>query len=291
MVYNEKTTFFLVKNANERAILNVAAEESEATRRRLERARNDIVRQVTAIAAEKDSLERENTRLKDALKDIEGKHHGRRFARNLAGLEKEVSDLKLVAKQSATLNSQLKKGMKHLASCRRRKCSVCAYTRATFGEYQNSRSGKQLLSCFHGNVGMDKKSRTYHPSRMFGGSSSEDGGHLESGGGRSAPATPELSLRLSHLSLTSPGLRGNMSYIDEGSSDSDCEGDTRYAATVVSEASSAPHAFSSDSGFSSEICDPASLTPTKSFTRATKWTSSFRKLIRRVSKRQVSNTS
>lgn len=46
-----------------------------------------------------------------------------------------MCDLKLVAKQSATLNSQLKKGMKHLAMCRRRKCSVCAYTRATFGEY------------------------------------------------------------------------------------------------------------------------------------------------------------
>lgn len=35
------------------------AEESELTRRRLERARNDVVRQVTAIVAEKDSLERE----------------------------------------------------------------------------------------------------------------------------------------------------------------------------------------------------------------------------------------
>uniref|UniRef100_A0A0A9Z1G4 Cingulin n=1 Tax=Lygus hesperus TaxID=30085 RepID=A0A0A9Z1G4_LYGHE len=265
--------------------LKLQAEESEATRRRLERARNDVVRQVTAIVAEKDSLERENSRLKDALRDIEGKHHGRRYARNLAGLEKEVSDLKLVAKQSATLNSQLKKGMKHLASCRRRKCSVCAYTRSTFGDYHTTRSGKQLLSCFHGGVSADRKLK-----RM--GISGEDSGHqdlLE--GGRSTPATPELSLRLSHLSLSSPGLRGNMSYIDEGSSDSDCEGDTRYAPTVVSNTSSAPHAFSSDSGFSSEICDPSSLTPTKAFTRATKWTSSFRKLIRRVSKSKVSNTS
>jgi hypothetical protein len=35
------------------------AAESEATRRGLERARQEVVRQVTAIAAEKDSLEKE----------------------------------------------------------------------------------------------------------------------------------------------------------------------------------------------------------------------------------------
>lgn len=39
--------------------LKMQAEESESTRRRLERARHDVVRQVTAIVAEKDSLERE----------------------------------------------------------------------------------------------------------------------------------------------------------------------------------------------------------------------------------------
>uniref|UniRef100_T1HMU5 Uncharacterized protein n=1 Tax=Rhodnius prolixus TaxID=13249 RepID=T1HMU5_RHOPR len=91
--------------------------------------------------------------------------------------------------------------------------------------------------------------------------------------------TPDLSLRLSHLSLSRP----HMSYIDECSSDSDTDVEPRSS-------THAPHAFSSDSGFSSEICDPASLTPTKSFTRATKWTSSFRKLIRRVSKKQLSST-
>jgi len=35
------------------------AAESEATRRGLERARQEVVRQVTAIVAEKDSLEKE----------------------------------------------------------------------------------------------------------------------------------------------------------------------------------------------------------------------------------------
>jgi hypothetical protein len=39
--------------------LKQQAAESEATRRGLERARQEVVRQVTAIAAEKDSLEKE----------------------------------------------------------------------------------------------------------------------------------------------------------------------------------------------------------------------------------------
>jgi hypothetical protein len=47
----------------------------------------------------------------------------------------QVTELKFVARQSATLNNQFKKGMKHLAMCKRKKCSVCAYTKATFGEY------------------------------------------------------------------------------------------------------------------------------------------------------------
>lgn len=51
---------------------------------------------------------------------------------NLTSLEKEMSELKLVANQNATLNSQLRKGLKHLATCKRRKCSVCAYTKAEF---------------------------------------------------------------------------------------------------------------------------------------------------------------
>lgn len=50
------------------------------------------------------------------------------------GLEKELSQMKLAARQTATLNSQLQKAMQHLATCRRRKCSVCVYTKASFGE-------------------------------------------------------------------------------------------------------------------------------------------------------------
>jgi hypothetical protein len=52
----------------------------------------------------------------------------------------QVTELKFVAKQSASLNNQFKKGMKHLAMCKRKKCSVCAYTKATFGDYADKGS-------------------------------------------------------------------------------------------------------------------------------------------------------
>ncbi|XP_075228826.1 uncharacterized protein LOC142328733 [Lycorma delicatula] len=282
--------------------LKLQAEESEITRRRLERARNDVVRQVTAIVAEKDSLERENERLKEALRDIERKSYRRSAYRrsntNLQGLEKEVCDLKLVAKQSATLNSQLKKGMKHLAMCRRRKCSVCSYTRATFGEYASDGSRGKLFSCFQAPFGeIRKRGRSTHAVASTSGNF-----HLYS-------ETDMLAERLSEMSLpTPPSPRPSqctpsplplqhMSYIDEvTSSSSDGEADEeelRYPQTDASTTSSAPHAFSSDSGFSSELCE-SSTTPARSFHmhRATRWTSSFRKLIRRVSsKRQPSSSS
>ncbi|KAL1456310.1 hypothetical protein WDU94_001052 [Cyamophila willieti] len=142
--------------------LRLQADSSEVTRRKLERARHDVVKQVTAIVAEKDVLERENIRLKEALQDIERRYPGRSSGGDkragktgsVLGLEKEVQDLKLMAKQSATLNSQLKKGMKHLATCRRRKCCVCSYTKTTFGEYASSstdemsRSNNLISGCF-----------------------------------------------------------------------------------------------------------------------------------------------
>ncbi|XP_039287260.1 uncharacterized protein LOC111057612 [Nilaparvata lugens] len=280
--------------------LKLQADESEVTRRRLERARHDVVRQVTAIVAEKDSLERENERLREALKDVEQRgyrHSYRRYNMNVQGLEKEVSNLKLVAKQSATLNSQLKKGMKHLAMCRRRKCSVCAYTRATFGEYASSSGNRgKLFSCFQAPFGEMRKR----------------GGSRVGGGATFYDTEESLSDRLSQLSLPtaggSPSSRPSshylpspllplqhISYIDEVTSSSDEEEEEeeeeecRYAPTDASTTSSAPHAFSSDSGFSSELCESAAAaTPgghNRSLQRATKWTSSFRKLIRRVSKK------
>ncbi|KAL1117351.1 hypothetical protein AAG570_004677 [Ranatra chinensis] len=261
--------------------LKLQTDLSEASRRRFECDRNDAYRQMTAIVAEKDALERENTRLKEALKDIEkksrvGRSAARGASRNVVGLEKELCDLKLVAKQSATLNSQLKKGMKHLASCRRRKCSVCAYTRSTFGEYTSARSGANLFSCFQGPFVEMKKKRSRAESSA---STSRMTSSSSASGGSPPPSSP---LPLAHLS-----------YIDEASTSSSS---SVYAATDASTtSSSAAHAFSSDSGFSSELCCEGVPTPNKSgsggrLRRGSNWTSSFRKLIRRVSKRPSNNT-
>lgn len=50
--------------------LKQQAAESEATRRGLERARQEVVRQVTAIAAEKDSLEKEASGINQSVSDM-----------------------------------------------------------------------------------------------------------------------------------------------------------------------------------------------------------------------------
>ncbi|XP_026685890.1 uncharacterized protein LOC103518203 [Diaphorina citri] len=76
--------------------LRLQADSSEVTRRRLERARHDVVQQVTAIVAEKDVLERENIRLKEALQDVERRYPIRSGDKragktgSVLGLEKEV---------------------------------------------------------------------------------------------------------------------------------------------------------------------------------------------------------
>lgn len=50
--------------------LKQQAAESEATRRGLERARQEVVRQVTAIAAEKDFLEKEASGINQSFSDM-----------------------------------------------------------------------------------------------------------------------------------------------------------------------------------------------------------------------------
>lgn len=58
-----------------------------------------------------------------------------------------------------------------------------------------------------------------------------------------------------------------------------------------SSTSTVEHGFYSDSGFSSELCDSSlSHSKSNSFRRATRWTTSFRKLIKRVSSRKQPRT-
>lgn len=366
--------------------LKQQSREAEATRRGLERARQEVVRQVSAIAAEKDCLERENESLRQQL---EGHHHhhyfpapAQRAAAAVAavpadGLEREMSELKLMARQSQSLNSQLKKGMKHLATCKRKKCHVCAYTRESFGEYAGRNDGK-LFSCLQAPLhdwrtrrrGGQGASSTPSPYCSDEGELFEDDADAEvdavrtaaarqsPGPSRASQASPlpscrsEYSFRRAYSSTapSSPSpspshslahplhcLGAHISYIDEASCSSGdsgqgedrCPGachclvgvgaDQSMASSCSASATSTPHgqgqgaastrAFSSDSGFSSELYEStlqrsserssdrssssrsAEPEQTSPFQRGGKWTASFRKLLTRVSSRKAGASS
>ncbi|XP_015369667.1 PREDICTED: uncharacterized protein LOC107165788 [Diuraphis noxia] len=284
--------------------LRLQAESSENTRRNLERARLDAYRQFSEIAAEKDNLEKENSRLKEVLEDLGRKadlYHtnskqASQKAKRVSGLEREVNELKLMAKQSATLNSQLQKGMKHLATCRRKKCSVCSYTRATFGEYTSSRHGEKTSRFIGGCFPLDELRRS--SDRMSTSDLEHECAKLaERLSACSFPHTPPST---PERSVASGSLSRFVSYIDDAfssaSDDDDVCGEIG-GRTAKGTGSGSRRQFSSDSGISSSSAtptDPNKLTPTcgggghrpsstTSFNRSAKWTSSFRKLIRRVS--------
>ncbi|XP_059474812.1 uncharacterized protein LOC132196286 isoform X3 [Neocloeon triangulifer] len=137
--------------------MRAQAGQSEFQRRNLERARFDAIHQATLISAEKNMLEKENERLR---RELEEERQGignfledlseqkSRASQSVAVLEKELSELQVSSQQTAMLNSQFKKAMKHLATCKRKKCSVCSYTKATFGDYADRfRHQRKLFSC------------------------------------------------------------------------------------------------------------------------------------------------
>ncbi|XP_050433210.1 uncharacterized protein LOC126841039 [Adelges cooleyi] len=266
--------------------LRLQAESSEVTRRNLERARMDAYRQFSEIAAEKDTLEKENSRLKEVLEDLGRKadlYHtnSRQASQKAKRVELEVNELKLMAKQSATLNSQLQKGMKHLATCRRKKCSVCSYTRSTFGGYTTNgdKSSKLIGSCFP----LDEFRRS--ASRMSTSDIELECAKLaERLSACSFPHTPPTT---PERSIASGSLSRFVSYIDDAFSSASEDEETGDDVKCISDR----RQFSLDSGISS-----ASATPTDpnklpsvergAFNRSIKWTSSFRKIIRRVSSKK-----
>lgn len=405
----EKEKFAQMKDALEKEKheafrrLKQQSREAEATRRGLERARQEVVRQVSVIAAEKDCLERENESLRQQLEGHHHLHPGRYFTaaaaaeavsgasgtgaagrshglHGLDGVEREMSELKLMARQSQSLNSQLKKGMKHLATCRRKKCHVCAYTRDAFGEYASRNDGK-LFSCLQAPLqpladwrakrrGAQAASNTPSPYCSDEGElfedDVEDGARAASQGRTSplpscrsdfsfrraysstAPSSPSSPSPSPSPSLPLHCLGAHISYIDEASCSSGDSGQgeercteachclagvatdqstTSSCSASATSATSTPHgqgedqtapstrAFSSDSGFSSELYDSTLQRSSErssdrscssrsasgaadrdhqasaaAFQRGGRWTSSFRKLLTRVSSRKSSGT-
>ncbi|XP_012287406.1 uncharacterized protein LOC105703526 [Orussus abietinus] len=257
--------------------LQLQATQNEITRRSLERARQDVVRQATVIRAERDALERENETLKEKLRAEQGElgAERRRREEGVAALTHEAATLRHAARH-------LRAAALHATSCRRRRrCSVCLYAKRTFGDVDDIRDDGKLFKCLQAPL---QDFRTWL-----------------------RPSTPAA---LPPLRTSSPLDRG-ISFIDDSSSSSE---DEAFPSTPVAEvslssanSSSAPptaRAFSSDSGFSSETGDRRSRSyeggsnsrkisessgseidghRSAGFTRS-RWTSSFRKLLGRKSK-------
>lgn len=313
------------------------AGEAEHQRRGLERARCDVVRQATIIAREKENLERENEQLREALSEERRGMNSyledlsdqkKRAHQSISILEKELSELQLVSQQTCALNSQFKKAMKHLATCKRRKCSVCNYTRAAFGDYADRyRHQRKFLSCIQ--APLEDLRHWIRPASAMdkhspGGSSI---GHDEMERHSIGGSLHDREDLLHSSPARAPAISGpsGISYIDSDESSSSSEGEDEVRpvstssyeeeedeerglmatsllptdASLTSGSTAAGRAFSSDSGFSSELCDSKAASardeggddatpsppPAKSTLHRSKWTSSFRKLIHRVSKR------
>ncbi|CAK9829364.1 hypothetical protein ANTRET_LOCUS6717 [Anthophora retusa] len=282
--------------------------QNEKTRQTLERARQDVVRQATVIRAERDALERENEVLKEKLRVEQGElgEERRRREEGVAALTRETITLRHAARhlRAATL---------HATSCRRRRrCSVCLYARRTFAEIDDYRDDGNVFKCLQAPL---QDLRTWL-----------------------RPSTTSTTPPTRGQRTSSPLADREISFIDDSSVDSSAGGsnvssssttssnsasdDEAYPSTPVAEISlssansSAPattRAFSSDSGFSSEIgdrrsrcyenggsstssssgksrkiseslsCSEPDEQSTTGFTRS-RWTSSFRKLLGRKPK-------
>ncbi|XP_043509250.1 cingulin-like, partial [Frieseomelitta varia] len=288
--------------------LQMQLAQNEITRQTLERARQDVVRQATVIRAERDALERENEVLKEKLRIEQGElgEERRRREEGVAALTRETITLRHAARhlRAATL---------HATSCRRRRrCSVCLYARRTFAEIDDYRDDGNLFKCLQAPL---QDLRTWlRPSATSATPTSR----------RQRTSSPLADQEISFIDDSSVdssagGSNGSNSSTTSSNSASD---DEAYPSTPVAEISlssansSAPataRAFSSDSGFSSEIgdrrsrcyenggsstssssgksrkiseslsCSEPDEQSTTGFSRS-RWTSSFRKLLGRKPK-------
>ncbi|XP_060832954.1 myosin-7B-like isoform X3 [Bombus pascuorum] len=288
--------------------LQMQLAQNEITRQTLERARQDVVKQATIIRAERDALERENEVLKEKLRIEQGElgEERRRREEGVAALTRETITLRHAARhlRAATL---------HATSCRRRRrCSVCLYARRTFAEIDDYRDDGNLFKCLQAPL---QDLRTWlRPSTTSATSMSH-------GQRTSSPlADREISFIDDSSVDSSPG--GSNASSSSTTSSNSASDDEAYPSTPVAEISlssansSAPataRAFSSDSGFSSEIgdrrsrcyenggsstssssgksrkiseslsCSEPDEQRTTGFSRS-RWTSSFRKLLGRKPK-------
>ncbi|XP_031787373.1 uncharacterized protein LOC100680036 isoform X1 [Nasonia vitripennis] len=290
--------------------LQIQAAQNEITRRSLERARLEVIRQATVIRAERDALERENEALKEKLR-VEQDELGEERRRNeegVAALTHEATTLRHAARH-------LRAAALHATSCRRRRrCSVCLYARRTFQDVDDFRDEQFYVNNVEHEISNRKYTKTFRPGKLFKCLQAP----IQDLRTWLRPSTPAA---LPPLRTSSPLERG-ISYIDDSGTSSEDEAYSNTQAAEVSlssTVSSAPpttRAFSSDSGFSSEtgdrrsrsyecggssrkISESSSSEPgdalgqqsqrAGTFTRS-RWTSSFRKLLGRKSKAKANAT-
>ncbi|XP_060534620.1 uncharacterized protein LOC132707018 [Cylas formicarius] len=279
-------------------LLREQARESEYTRRKLERARQEVVHHLTKIKSEKESLERENDQLKEQL-EAERKEAGRRPLRRrrtdasdyLSG--QVAAQLRTDHHRSSSLTSQFQKAVEHLVTCKRKKCSVCKYTRATYGKLapNQHRYDRKLLGCLQTPF-LEMRNMIKPPRSPIHG---EGGESLSEwfcpAAAAAASGDPSECSSLGSL----PFAELSISYMDDASDASSALlGDDVHANR------DSFGAFGSDSGFSSDLCGDYksnAATPKDKFCPSaaldeddcakltrTKWTASFRKIIRRIKK-------
>ncbi|TGZ52558.1 Reticulocyte-binding protein 2-like protein [Temnothorax longispinosus] len=228
--------------------LRMQLEQNEVTRRDLERARQDVIRQATIIRIERDTLERENEMLRQRLR-VEQDELGaerRRREEGVAALTRETIALKHATRHLSAATF-------HATSCRnRRRCSICIYARRTFANIDNYRD-KWCLQ-----TPLQDLRNWLRPTVSSACSSRVP--QIES-----SIADREISyIDDSSADSSSNGSTNSRSCSSSTSSSNSAYDDDAYPSTPIAEpslssaTSSVPHtarAFSSDSGFSSEIGD------------------------------------
>ncbi|XP_066586716.1 inner centromere protein-like [Prorops nasuta] len=235
--------------------LEMQLAQNEITRRTLERARQEVIEQATIIRQERDALERENNALKQKLrvKRDELGAERRRREDGVAALTRETITLRHAARhlQAATL---------HATSCRRRRrCSVCLYARRTFAEIDDFSDPGHLFKCLEAPL-QDLRSWLRPAAGATAGSSNEQ----QTVSSMAVGALNYIDDSSSSSTSSSADDPDDRDARGSSSSSNSASDDEAYPATPVPEislssaTSTAPptaRAFSSDSGFSSEVGD------------------------------------
>ncbi|KAH1008764.1 uncharacterized protein LOC109539367 [Dendroctonus ponderosae] len=287
-------------------LIQEQAKESEYNRRKLERARQEVVHHLTKIKNEKETLERENDKLKEAL-EAERKgltrcvpHILRRRTDASEFADRRVTELKSPEYQASTLASQFQKAVEHLANCKQKKCSVCAYAKSSYKRISPNNNNRKLFGCLQTPF-LEMRNMIKPPRSPIhcgeGASLSEWFCPIEDSPSASGYVQSECS------SLSVPFAELSISYMDDVSDTSssylrDKEDDQLDG--YSQENRNSFRGFGSDSGFSSDICGDYksnATTPKEKFSpnstldendcaklTRTKWTASFRKIIRKIKK-------